>query len=434
MNPFVEKAGKLDDCLLDWTGMYPAPYNKNEVDPYTRTRVILMNGTEFEASWFTHQFSRHCPSNDVRRQLALIRRSEQQQQKLLSALKPADETLLEHTIGYEQVAVDLTAHLAQREPDPYVKSALDFALLEDFDHLYRYADLLDMETGVHAEDLVGRYTEITPGRPTISEHRYPYDDIKRPVDNQTAALQTKLCIGTITAAEQQTMNFYMNVCGAYRNDRGRKLYQEIGMIEEQHVSHYGSLMDPNATWLEGLLLHQYTECYLYYSCMQTESCPKTKKVWEWLFNQELAHLHAAASLLQKEEGKDYQQVVGNGEFPDVLRMQSNIPYVRGVLAGTVCETATRESYACVDDLKPDVDFFRYQGIVNKDQNAVTSHTVITDHINQFGQDYRFEVEANPVIQLRDRTGDNTAVGRVPNSVQVPPGVMQTFLAGQQPHG
>ena len=173
MNPFEQKNGRLEDCILDWKGLYPAPYDKHQVDPYTRTRIILMNGTEFENVWFSHQFSRHCSNNDVRRQLALLRRLEQQQQKLLSALKPVDETVLEHTIGYEQLAVDLTAHLAQREADPYVKTALDFALLEDFDHLYRYADLMDMETGVHAEDMVGHYTEVTPGRPTISEHCFP---------------------------------------------------------------------------------------------------------------------------------------------------------------------------------------------------------------------------------------------------------------------
>ncbi len=433
MNPFEQKPGKLDDLIMDWTGMYPAPYNKHEVDPYTRTRIILMNGTEFEANWFSHQFHRHCDNNDVRRQLALIRRLEQQQQKLISALKPVDETVLEHTIGYEQVAVDLTAHLAQREPDPNVKSALDFALLEDFDHLYRYADLMDMETGVHAEDMVGKYTEIMPGRPTVSEHRYPYDDVKKHIDSKTADLQTKLCVGIITAAEQQTMNFYMNVCGTYENDRGRKLYQEIGMIEEQHVSQYGSLMDTTETWLECFLMHQYIECYLYYSCMETETCPKTKQVWEWLYQQEVTHLHAAAKLLQKVEGKDYQQVVGKGDFPAPLLLTSNIPYVREVLAGTVNQTANRESYACVDDLKPDVDFFRYQGIVNKNGNAVASHTVIADHIGQFGRDYRWETAPNPVMQLRDGTVDNMDVGRVPHSVQIPPDMAQVHLAGQQPH-
>ncbi|MBR4081004.1 MAG: hypothetical protein IKK21_04400, partial [Clostridia bacterium] len=257
MNPFHEKPKRLESCLMDWQTMSPAPYDKHEVDPYSRCRVILMNGTEFENVWFTHQFHRHCTNGDVRRALSLMRRTEQQQQKLIAALKPDDETLLEHTIGYEQLAVDLTAHLAKREPDEHVRNALNFALLEDFDHLYRYADLLDMESGVHAETLVGGYTEIMPARPTIAHHRHPFDAVKQPI-NKSADMQTKLCVNIITAAEQQTMNYYMNTCAAYAGKLGRALYREIGMVEEQHVTHYGSLLDPTCTWLEGLLMHQFT--------------------------------------------------------------------------------------------------------------------------------------------------------------------------------
>lgn len=179
MNPFLEKPSPVDAGLMDWSTVYARSYDKNEVDPYTKVRIILMNGTEYEAVWFSHQFHRHCPNNDLRRELALARRVEQQQQKRISCLKPIDETPLETTIGYEQLAVDLTAILAQREPDPYVVKVMQFALLEDFDHLYRYADLLDMEDGVHAERLVGSYTEIMPGRPTISEHRHPFDSVRR---------------------------------------------------------------------------------------------------------------------------------------------------------------------------------------------------------------------------------------------------------------
>ncbi len=416
LNPFELKAEPLEQCVMDWKDLYPRPYDKNTVDPYTRTRVILMNGTEFEENWFLHQFSRHCANDDVRRQLALIRRLEQQQQKFLSAIKPADETILEHTIGYEQLAVDLTAWLARHEADMHVKRALDFALLEDFDHLYRYADLMEMESGVLAENLVGRYTEIMPGRPTIAEHRYPFDDIKPHICDKEAALGTKLCVGIITAAEQQTMNFYMNVCGAYPNDRGRKLYQEIGMIEEQHVSQYGSLIDVNATWMECMLMHQYTECYLYYSCLETETDKRIKGMWQRLFMQELSHLQATRELLLKLENKEYQQVVGNGEFPEPLALCSNIDYVRGVLTSTVQLTGARESYANIDSLKPDVDFFRYQGLVNRDIGDVPSHTVIEDHIRQFGQDYRFETSLNPILPLRDRAHDNTTVGRVPGSL------------------
>lgn len=60
------------------------------------------------------------------------------------------------TIGYEQVVVDLTAWLARHEPDPHLKAALDFALLEDFDHLYRYSNLYDLLYGGHADELMRR--------------------------------------------------------------------------------------------------------------------------------------------------------------------------------------------------------------------------------------------------------------------------------------
>ncbi|MBQ8536565.1 MAG: hypothetical protein IJ461_04085 [Clostridia bacterium] len=411
MDPFAQTAPAPQTCFMDWKALYPSPYLKQEVDPYTRTRVILMNGTEFEANWFLHQFSRHCANNDLRRELALLRRLEQQQQKLLSALKPLDESVLEHTIGYEQLAVDLTAHLAQRVTDANVKQALDFALLEDFDHLYRYADLLDMDAGVKAENLVGRYTEIMPGRPTIAEHRFPYDDVKNPISNKQADTFTKLACGIITAAEQQTMNYYMNVCALYPNTKGRRLYQEIAMIEEQHVTQYGCLMDPTATWLECLVMHQYTEAYLYWSCMETEPDQRMKKVWQQLYEQELVHLKLAAELLEKYEHKDYRQVVGEGSFPQALVLGSNIDYVRGVLAASVEQTGQREGYRRVDELPPKADFFQYQQTMNHDVPNVQSHDVIADHIRLFGQDYRWETAPNPIQPLQDRTQDNVEVGR-----------------------
>ncbi len=413
MNPFKINPGNVESTLMNWQTLTPIPYDKNAVDPYTKTRIILMNGTEFEAVWYSHQFSRHCGDDELRRKLALIRRSEQQQQKLIGALKPTDESILEQTIGYEQLAVDLTAALAQREPDPYVRQALDFALLEDFDHLYRYADLLEFDTGIKAEKLVGRYTEIMPGRPTIAHHRHPFDSIKQHIQNRTAAPETILCAGIITAAEQQTMNYYMNVAPFYPKEYGRRLYREIGMVEEQHVSQYGSLMDTAATWLEGLLCHQYTECYLYWSAMQTETDPRIKGIWEMLLEQEIAHLHMAADLLKRYEGKDYTQVVGEGTFPAAIRLTSNIDYVRGILRNTVNLTACRESYTPVESLTPNADFFHYQTLVHPTPEDVESHTFIDKYIAVKGMDYRFETAPNPIPALRDRTKDNADVGRVP---------------------
>lgn len=410
-NPFEEKGGKVDSFYF-WKELSLTPYDKHEVDPYTKTRIILMNGTEFEATWFSHQMSRHTGDNDLRREIAMLRRTEQQQQKRISSLKPFDESVLETTIGYEQLAVDLTAALGAHEPDKYVKAALDFALLEDFDHLYRYADLLNMEQGVDAKTLVGGYTEIMPGRPTISEHRFPKDDVRRFIINGAAAPVTRLNVGIITAAEQQTMNYYMNVGSVVGTPEARKLYTEIAMIEEEHVTHYGSLMDTGCTWLEGLVEHEYTECYLYYSCMLDETDKHIKKIWEQHLEQEIGHLHHAAELLQKYEGKEWGELLGKGAFPEPLKLHSNIDYVRDVIAETVNLTTRKEDYVLVKDLPSSSDFFKFQRMVNGgDIEGVSSHDVVQTYMDTFGEDYRYQVDDHPIPALRNRSKDCTSVGR-----------------------
>lgn len=412
MNPFEQKPMPIDDTIMDWKKLYPKSYHKCDVNPYTKTRIILMNGTEFEANWFSHQFSRNCHNNDLRREIAFTRRIEKQQQMLIQNLKPINETILEHTISYEQLAVDLTARLAQTEPDCDVRNALNFALLEDFDHLYRYSDLLELEYQILPEKLVGRYTEIMPARPTISHHRHPFDTVKKYI-GKDAELITKLHVNIITAAEQQTMNYYMNVGGFYTSDLGRKLYQEIGLVEEDHVTQYGSLIDPTQTWLENLLMHEYTECYLYYSCFQDETDPYIKKIWEMFFEYEITHLHKACDLLKKYEGKEWQQVIPNGEFPHLLCLGPNIEYVRDVLKNTASYTGVRENYAPVCELPNDFDFFTYQKIINHDVCKVPSHLIIDNYICKKGMDYRFEVAPNPLCELQNRLCDNVCIGREP---------------------
>ena len=310
MNPFTERCRSLDNNFLPLKKMYPKSYNKEHTSPYTKTRVILMNGTEFESAWFMHQFARHCDVPEIKQALAVVRRQEQQQQKRISCLKPINESILETTVGYEQLAIDLTAALARHEKDENNIKALNFALLEDFDHLYRFANLLKMDKGVDADALVGKFTEIMPGRPTIAEHRYPADEVKPHINCRTADLYSKLVVNTITAAEQQTMNYYMNIAQWYKNDLGRRLYAEIAMIEEAHVTQYESLKDPNATWLEMWVMHEYTECWLYYSMYEDESDENIKRIWLEHFKMEVSHLKTAAEMLKKYEHKSYEEVIG----------------------------------------------------------------------------------------------------------------------------
>jgi len=414
-NPFDQQPMLLGDTIMDWEKLYPKPYSKQNADPYTKTRVILMNGIEVECALFLHQFHRNCTNNELRRDLAFLRRSEQQQQKRINWLSPIDETPLETTIGYEHLAVDLTAWMAMNEPNPYVKETLDFALLEDFDHLYRYANLLELDKNIPAHTLVQNYVEITPGRPTIAEHRHPNESVRFPVCFKSADIQTKLNALIITSAEQQTMNFYMNIGAAYYTDLGRQLYQEIAMIEEQHVTQYGSLLDPKCTWLENLLLHQYMECYLYYSFYQDEVDPNIKMIWESHLAQEIAHLHRAADLLQQYEGKHWSSVVP-GPFPKLLHFHDTRAYVREVMAKQTELTADYEYVKNINDLPDNHGFFWYQNTINHDVDMVPSHAVITEHQTKFRKDYRAEVDVHPVPALRERTIDNTQIGRTKQRV------------------
>src|SRR5690606_27259981 len=123
---------------------------------------------------------------------------------------------------------------------------------------------------------------------------------------------------TIVAAEQQTMNFYMNSGNRYIEPIARATYLEIAMIEEQHVSHYESMLDPTASWAENLLLHEYNECYLYYSFMQQEDHSRIRDIWELHLNMELEHLRLAAELVREMDGKEPEELVPP-EMPEAVK-------------------------------------------------------------------------------------------------------------------
>ena len=273
---------------------------------------------------------------------------------------------------------------------------------------------MKLEYGKNAEYLVGRYTEIMPARPTISHHRHPVDTIRRATNSEASNI-TKLHCNIITAAEQQTMNFYMNVCNLYPSDLGRRLYQEIGMVEEDHVTHYGSLLNTNMTYLENLVMHMYTACYLYYSCLQDEDNQQAKCVWKECFYQEVANLKKSADLLEKYENKHWSCVIADGAFPGLLTLGPNVEYIRDVIKNTVTNTTLKEDYCPVNLMPLDSNFFEYQAIVNSDIECVPSHNVICKTINKFSADYRYEKSPNPIPDLQTRNVDNVTLGRVPNS-------------------
>src|SRR3954452_18095926 len=102
-----EKGISLDKQEFTWRDMVRVPTSKLDDDAFTRVRVVLMNGIESEAVRFSHAAARM--NRDMQLALAQVRRKEQHQQTLVNWLLPADQSPLETTIAYEQVAIEVTA-------------------------------------------------------------------------------------------------------------------------------------------------------------------------------------------------------------------------------------------------------------------------------------------------------------------------------------
>lgn len=346
LNLLSDRGTPLEDQRFTWREMAGLPISKLDEDAFTRVRIILMNGIESEALRFGHAAARM--NGPLQRELARVRRVEQHQQTLINWLLPADQSPLETTIGFEQVAIEVTASVAQAEPDEYLAQIYRFGLLEDFDHMYRYAALMDRVEGKDAANVTHGYTDLLPGRPTSIEHRHPDDDLRRHYDRTSASMLTKLHAMTITAGEHQTHDYYMTVGPTFADPVARMLYAEIASIEEQHVTQYESLIDPTETWLEKWLMHEACEVYNYYSCVESEGNPRVKKIWERFLDYELGQLRHVADLFEQHERRDAAEVLED-KLPDPIQYTSHREFIRQTIENEVQLSACGTEICARDD-------------------------------------------------------------------------------------
>jgi hypothetical protein len=360
---YKTKGTPLERQVFTWRDLVQPPYSKLDDDAFTRVRVILMNGIESEALRFSHACAR--VNAKLQSALAQVRRVEQHQQTLVNWLNPADQSPLETTLGFEQVAIEVTACVAQHEPDAYLAQVYRFGLLEDFDHLYRYAALYDRLYGRDANALLQSYTDILPGRPTAVEHRAPIDDLRTPYDRATARAVTKLNALTIMSGEHQTHDYYMTIGPMFSDPTARQLYAEIASIEEQHVTQYESIIDADETWLEKWVLHEANEVYNYWSCVEYEKNPRIKKIWERFLDYELGQLQVAVALFEDVERRDAQEILP-AELPAPIRYESQREFVRAVLEDEVDLRAQGVEFVEASELPPDHPSTRYADRLNSE--------------------------------------------------------------------
>ena len=363
INLFKDKGTPLNKQRFTWKDLVQKPISKLNDDAFTRIRVILMNGIELEANRFSHSCARM--NGDWQLPLAKIRRVEQHQATLINWLIGSDHSPIETTIGYEQVAIEVTAAIAQKEPDEYLAQVYRYGLLEDFDHMYRYTALLDRLEGKDSNCILQSYTDVAPGRPTIVEHRDPSDELRHPYNKKDAALLTKFHALTIMAGEQQTHNYYMNIGPLFADPTARQLYAEIASIEEQHVTQYESIIDPNETWMEKWLIHEANEVYNYYSCVASETNPRIKAIWERFLDYELGQFQEVCELFKQVEGRDPQELM-DGKISSPIEYKSQREFVRKVLKEEVNFRAVGKDFVKTPDKESEIsrqyrDFMNSEG-------------------------------------------------------------------------
>ena len=136
-NPLEHPGIPLENQLRSWRELDIARIAPEVGDGPTCLRLAAADAIESEAIRYSHHLARVCPDDTVRRRLAAVRYVESQQHRVVTWLQPVPTDPLAAALVYERQAVDVTAWIARHEPDPYLRQAYEFGLLEDLDHLYR---------------------------------------------------------------------------------------------------------------------------------------------------------------------------------------------------------------------------------------------------------------------------------------------------------
>jgi hypothetical protein len=328
MNLLQDRGTPLDRQRFTWKELVQKPISKLDDDAFTRVRIILMNGVELDSLRIKQVMLRM--NGPLRTAIAQLMRVEQHQATLINWLIGADHSPIETTIGYEQTAIEVTASVAKLEPDAYLAQGYRYALLEDFDHLYRYSALLDRLEGKDANNITQGHTDIVPARATAVHHRAPEHDLLEPY-TASAALATKLHALTLTGGEYQTHDYYMNIGPLFTDPLARQLYAEIASIESQHITHYGSMINPDESPLEKMLLQEACEVWNYVACVEQETNPRIKALWERFLDYELGQLNVVTELFKQYERRDPAELLGDGSLPPRIVFESHRAFVRQVI-------------------------------------------------------------------------------------------------------
>jgi len=105
-------------------------------------------------------------------------------------------------------------------------------------------------------------------------------------------------------------------------------------IHQDVVVTHQMLVDPGETWLEKWLLHEASEVYNYWGCLQSEPNPRLRDIWQRFVDYELGHLHFVRELFERIERRDAAEVLP-ATLPEAIDLAGHRAFVRKVLESEV---------------------------------------------------------------------------------------------------
>jgi hypothetical protein len=91
------------------------------------------------------------------------------------------------------------------------------------------------------------------------------------------------------------------------------------------------MLNPDESPLEKLLICEANEVWNYAACVDQESNPRVKAIWERFLDYELGHFAMVLDLFKNIERRDPAEILGDGNLPPFIKFESHRQFVREVI-------------------------------------------------------------------------------------------------------
>ena len=152
---------------------------------------------------------------------------------------------------------------------------------------------------------------------------------------------------------------------------------------------YETLINPNESALEKLLLHEFMEVCCYHNCYKDEIDEKIKLIWEEFLAMEIEHLKIAAKLFEKYENRDPIEIIGDKVY-DTCHFESQKEYVNKILTTEISKRLDGKKdkgFCNIVDLSDNWECYKLQHIVSLD--GAPSENAVNLSVSSFDTDINF---------------------------------------------